>query len=1827
MSRRPPRPGRPGERKHRRASRLLFLERFEERLLLAALPLVVTTTSDFGPGTTLREAIIAADANPGVASTIDFNVAQATGTAMVSLTGPGQVTSIAVTNGGGGYSSANPPAVTLMGGGGSGATATANVVGGFVASFTVVNPGFGYSTSPTVVLNPGTAPFVIQPSTALPLITVPLTIDGTSQPGYKGAPVIQIDGVDAPFGANGLQFAGGAGGSTIQGLDITNFSGGAGIASVGNGIQVVGNYIGFDTTGSAAPNQDGVDIDGTGNTVGGTTAAERNVISGNFNDGVFVQGGSNLIEGNFIGTNMAGTAALANNVGVEISASSTNVIGGTTAGARNVISGNDDDGILLSSLGAEQNLVEGNYIGTDATGTNAVGNGGSGVELSGATFDTIGGTTAAARNIISGNQLDGVSLFDGGTDNNLVEGNYIGTDVSGESPLGNARNGVSISPSVESSNPDGNNNTIGGSVAGAGNVISGNGAFGVLMSNPNVAGSEFNVVQGNFIGTDAKGTLALGNGASGIDISDASGNTVGGTTAMARNVIAGNGNGGVTIASDGERPATGNFVMGNYSGTDVTGGVALGNGTGGAGVVISDASGNFVGGTTSGAGNLISGNMGSGVSIASDGNTAATGNLVAANFIGTDVMGTIALGNGGDGIDLIDASGNTVGGTTAAARNVISGNNGAGVSATRDGEAPATDNVISGNYIGTDVTGTVAVGNGGDGIDVTNTFSNTIGGTTATAQNVISGNGNNGVSITSQGSFPASGNLVAGNFIGTNASGTAALGNGGDGVLIESPGETVGGTTAAARKRDLRQQQMPGAIVSVTRDGGPSADGNVISGNFIGTDVTGTVALGNGGDGIDVIDASDTTIGGTTAAAQNVISGNSNNGVSITSGGDVSATGNVIMGNFIGTNASGTAALGNGEDGVFNNSPGNTVGGTTSGARNLISGNLLDGVSLTDGGANNNVVEGNFIGTDVTGTHALGNMRHGVSITSTTGTSNPTGTNNTIGGTTSGAGNVLSGNGAFGLVIFAPNGGGTGNVVEGNFIGTNAAGNGPLGNIGDGIVISGAASNTIGGTTAAARNVISSNGKFGIDIETNTATGNLVEGNYIGTDSSGAVAMGNSDNDVNVQLSASGNTIGGLATGAGNVIAASAAAGVEIQSGAANNLVQGNRIGTDQSGQVALANDGAGVSIFDASSNVVGGTTAAQRNLISGNIGDGVTVSSDGTLPASGNLLAGNFIGTDSSGTSALGNSGNGVNITGGASGNIVGGPAGGEGNTIAFNSLAGVRVGTSATSTEVDDAILGNAIFANGALGIDLGPAGVTMNTPGGPHTGPNLLQNFPVITSATVSSSGTLIVGTLNSAPDTTFTIQFFASASADLSGFGQGQTFLGAATVMTGEGGNATFNATVGVPPTGQAVFTATATDPNGNTSEFSLAFPPSLVVRNTNDSGQGSLRQAILNANGFVGLATITFKIPGSGVQTIQPLTPLPTITRTVTIDGTSQPGYAGTPIIVVSGTFAGSGADGLQIGFNASGTVIEALDIQHFGFAGIEVDAANTQILGSYIGVGADGITAAPNLIGVLIESSLNTVGGTTTADRNVISANTDDGVSIIAGSNNLIEGNDIGTDATGTLPLGNAVGVSISGASDNTVGGTTAAARNVISGNTGDGVAVTSTGSMGTSTGTTPAAGNAIVGNYIGTDVTGKLAVGNGGDGVDVIDATGTLIGGAAAGAGNVIAASGTAQVSIATNGQAAAATGNVVEGNFIGTDQSGMHPVGNVGDGIVISSAADNTIGGTTPLTRNIISMNGKFTNGVVIEEATSTGNVVRGNTIGTGVAGTVQWATRIIT
>jgi titin len=480
---------------------------------------------------------------------------------------------------------------------------------------------------------------------------------------------------------------------------------------------------------------------------------------------------------------------------------------------------------------------------------------------------------------------------------------------------------------------------------------------------------------------------------------------------------------------------------------------------------------------------------------------------------------------------------------------------------------------------------------------------------------------------------------------------------------------------------------------------------------------------------------------------------------------------------------------------------GNTDGlrfeGGSSTLRGVIIGGFdgLTGAGVSIAGPGGNVIAGNWIGTDVTGSLPRANFE-GLVIDGSS--------NNRIGGTTAADRNVISASGLDG-VRFA-SGGDTGNVVSGNYIGTNAAGDAPLTNGLSGVSVeAGPVSDLlIGGTAAGAGNVISGNGLNGVTIT--DVSGVRVAGNRIGTNAAGTAAIPNGFTGVNVTGGASDVVIGGATAAARNVISGNGGDGVLIDATGTGNTVQGNHVGTNAVGTAPIPNLGNGVSVATGGV-LVGGSTAAAGNLISGNDQNGILLTGDA------NRVEFNRIGTTADATAALANDGDGVRIAG--ADNVIGTTT--SGNTIAYNGNVGVVV--EFDPAFVRNAIRGDNIYLNGGLGIDLGDDGVTMNDPQDPDEGPNEFQNFPVLASITLSGGAATIKGTLNSTPNSTFAVDLFVSQIWDTTTYGEGQKYLGSTTVTTDAAGNGSFTATLPGVPSGWNYFAATATDAAGNTSEFS------------------------------------------------------------------------------------------------------------------------------------------------------------------------------------------------------------------------------------------------------------------------------------------------------------------------------------------------------------------------------------------------------------------------
>lgn len=422
----------------------------------------------------------------------------------------------------------------------------------------------------------------IAPTSALPTITKPVTIDGLTQPGAGSTPLIEIAGLNTS-GQPGLYIT--AGNTTIRGLAINRFSG-DGIIMTHGGNNVVENcYVGTNSAGTIdyGNGASGIGMQSSNNTI------RDNLVSGNQGAGIAITGtgssisaDNNTVVSNRVGTDYTGTSAIPNGSdGILMTDSGGNHIGGTTGvtpggdctGDCNLFSGNGANGIgiqgvetLAASPTATGNVIVGNYVGVNVHGNAALPNADIGYEAQDAPANTAGGSNPAERNIFSGNLGAGVSLTGTYSYGNVIAGNYIGVDRSGNVALGNHKMGVNMGSPFGGSN-NAHDNSIGGltgvnpggSCTGQCNVISGNYWSGVYISG-NTGGN--NQIIGNFIGPGVSGGNRIGNLQDGIGIVDSSNNRIGGPAASARNLISGNGYNGVVVTG----VSSGTRLEGNYVG-------------------------------------------------------------------------------------------------------------------------------------------------------------------------------------------------------------------------------------------------------------------------------------------------------------------------------------------------------------------------------------------------------------------------------------------------------------------------------------------------------------------------------------------------------------------------------------------------------------------------------------------------------------------------------------------------------------------------------------------------------------------------------------------------------------------------------------------------------------------------------------------------------------------------------------------------------------------------------------------------------------------------------------------------------------------------------------------------------------------------------------------------------------------------------------------------------------------------------------------------------------------------------------------------------------
>jgi CSLREA domain-containing protein len=626
---------------------------------------------------------------------------------------------------------------------------------------------------------------------ALPVITAAVTLDATTQPGYAGTPIVKIRGTFVAC----LQLGGSN--ITVRGFDLGGTS---------YGIRII------------------------------PTANASNI----------------AIERNFIGVDPASSVS----IGIDIapSAALTNVtIGSGSPSGRNVI-GTDGAGTGINVNAVDDLTIAGNYFNLADDGTTWLGNSFlSSISITNGVV-TIGGASPGARNVIGG----GISAIgvSGGTV--TIEGNYIGTDTTGTVVLTDASTVVGVSVA----------NTAGTSILR--NVIAGR--------NPvRLTSATGTVIRGNLIGTDPTGNTETG-AENAIAIFTSSGTIVGGTSPADRNILTGRGE-RVRISA-----SSNTIVSGNYLGVSASGSTAFVSPQAGAGVlVVGTGTGNVIGGSAAGAGNVIAGNVstgnnGGGINLNSASNVTVLGNL-----IGTDAAGTAILGNAGWGIR-INAGSHIIGGTGANEGNTIAGATSSATANTGYGIAVfnSAGATILGNRIGTDVTGNAALGNAVGGILLNSTNATiAIGGSTAGAANVITGNG---TEIDLRGDSTVT---IQGNRIGTNAAGSADINSSATGILVNALATSmktilIGG--AAAGEGNLLSG-FSSAAIDATTNGGVLT----IQGNRIGTNASGAAAIGNFR-GLSLA-RNDISVTG------NTIAHSSDRGIAVTSGTGVRMTGNSIYTN------------------------------------------------------------------------------------------------------------------------------------------------------------------------------------------------------------------------------------------------------------------------------------------------------------------------------------------------------------------------------------------------------------------------------------------------------------------------------------------------------------------------------------------------------------------------------------------------------------------------------------------------------------------------------------------------------------------------------------------------------------------------------------------------------------------------------------------------------------------------------------------------------------------------------------------------------------------
>ncbi len=1180
------------------------------------------------------------------------------------------------------------------------------------------------------------------------------------------------------------------------------------------------------------------------------------------------------------------------------------------------------------------------------------------------------------------------------------------------------------------------------------------------------------------------------------------------------------------------------------------------------------------------------------------GQTRHNNNFIENNFLGTDVTGTSDEGNASTGVLIFDGDSNTIGGTLDEARNVISGNGdqdeiGAGISVVN-----GMQNQFKGNYIGINADGDEKLGNS-YGFDLTG-FLNTVGGDEAGAENTISGNGEiistpfgdrcRGIGLgivillNSDNQNLTQFSVIKGNRFGTDPSGTTPLGNCSWGISTVPLTQTqVGSNTETGR--NVISDNGFNAVNCSNRLGIPILGGFcIVSGNNIGTDITGTVAMAN-----DRRNQADILI-----FAFSVV------------------TADAEPGGFASVGAPGQA----------------TAGGPCTGFCNLISGNnnpdTFQDAAIGMSGFGSMGTFNSYIGTNLAGTAALPNYSAG-SLTGNAFLGNV----GFVGGAPDDftpLGNLISGNSCAGMQIFAYDGEGaiaTFASAKNNLIGTNVTGSNAIPNTTDpgcssnplnsGLTAfaSPLSSAQVGGTEKPGeRNVISGNGASGF-----VAAGNSIAiGNYIGVRADGVTPLGNAGHGVFIRSLGVNlpNTLGGTGTGEQNIVRSNGGAGVFVQ----QTFPQFGVIytTTDFRANSISNNGGLGIELFPAGPN---GIDAGDADIGSNELQnfpslDPPVFNGNGTLTVPGRLLSTpnqnfrldfysnttgdaslygegeTYIGTINVATNASGIG----SFTFNSSGSVPAGSAisatatNSGGNTSEFSCIAGQCV-ADASITKTDDV---DPIVAGETLTYTL------VVTNHGPAAAPSVVVSDELPASAifvsAVSTQGTCS----NSSGTVTCNI---------------GAMNLNAQVTVTIKGtpttaGNITNNATV-------AHGLSDPVSANNTDDEMTQVVQSEIIVTTTGDEqdadagdsvcdvdlgtpeNQCTLRAAIQVSNSRASIDAITFNIPGGGNKTITPQSVLPTVTQTATIDAATQPGFNDLPVVELNG--GGGGFDALTV--TAGNCIISGFAINRFGGNGIIIQGGpgGNMIEGNIIGTDVNG-TAGIGLggDGIVINNSPNNQIGTAGTGfaplrftrvapdgrriepfggliKNLIGSSRN-GLKILGPLSifNAVRGLVSGVFPTGSVmtPLANQLaGIAVQGAMQTLIGGMLPQDKCTISGNQGPGVRIEG-GSLFTK----------LLGSFIGTTANGDTGLGNLGAGVEIEGASQTEIGGLIAGAANFISGNGAFGLMIKANANNATA-GNRSLGNLFGARPNSLGGIlsglGNFRDNVLVDGAEDTTLDSNT--------------------------------------------------